>query len=204
MPDKNVNQSIVFQKSNEIILAGQFLYQQGWSPATSSNYSARIDSKHIAITSSGKHKGKLSNNDIMVRSSDKGSTKTFRWDLITYKSVYTFSWNRRGITYPLTSSNGIKPLFIRTKRTNTRRLRTPESDCRPNDTWYTFGYPYFWKHTRYCKPSSWNQNLFWTTPSSTCLLNSWAWFIYLGKRYDGMPTSHRSTRVFNSVWTWTY
>jgi methylthioribulose-1-phosphate dehydratase len=46
--------------------AGRFLYERGWSPATSSNYSARIDKKHIAITVSGKHKGHLGAGDVMV------------------------------------------------------------------------------------------------------------------------------------------
>lgn len=52
--------------SQQIIDAGRFLYGQGWSPATSSNYSARLDAEHIAITVSGKHKGKLGAEDIMV------------------------------------------------------------------------------------------------------------------------------------------
>ncbi|HKK57618.1 methylthioribulose 1-phosphate dehydratase [Marinobacter sp.] len=49
-----------------IVEAGQFLYHQGWSPATSSNYSARIDHSHIAITVSGRHKGRLGAGDVMV------------------------------------------------------------------------------------------------------------------------------------------
>ena len=49
-----------------IVEAGQFLYRQGWSPATSSNYSARIDAEHIAITVSGRHKGQLAAGDVMV------------------------------------------------------------------------------------------------------------------------------------------
>ncbi|OZG72445.1 methylthioribulose-1-phosphate dehydratase [Hahella sp. CCB-MM4] len=52
--------------SQEIISAGQFLYGKGWSPATSSNYSSRIDWEHVAITVSGKHKGELTPRDIMV------------------------------------------------------------------------------------------------------------------------------------------
>lgn len=35
-------------------------------PATSSNYSARIDNEHIAITVSGRHKGQLGAGDVMV------------------------------------------------------------------------------------------------------------------------------------------
>ncbi|UZE97330.1 methylthioribulose 1-phosphate dehydratase [Alkalimarinus alittae] len=52
--------------SHKIIEAGRFLYANGWSPATSSNYSARIDEQHIAITVSGKHKGALTSADVMV------------------------------------------------------------------------------------------------------------------------------------------
>lgn len=52
--------------ARSIVDAGQFLYNQGWSPATSSNYSARIDAEHIAITVSGRHKGKLTSGDVMV------------------------------------------------------------------------------------------------------------------------------------------
>ncbi|RMF19593.1 MAG: methylthioribulose 1-phosphate dehydratase [Gammaproteobacteria bacterium] len=54
------------QQAQALIDAGRFLYAQGWSTATSSNYSARIDESHIAITVSGRHKGQLSAGDIMV------------------------------------------------------------------------------------------------------------------------------------------
>ncbi|WP_111496690.1 methylthioribulose 1-phosphate dehydratase [Marinobacter bohaiensis] len=52
--------------AQSLIEAGQFLYANGWSPATSSNYSARIDDDHVAITVSGRHKGQLAAGDIMV------------------------------------------------------------------------------------------------------------------------------------------
>ena len=52
--------------AQSIIEAGRFLYARGWSPATSSNYSARVDAAHIAITVSGKHKGELGAGDVMV------------------------------------------------------------------------------------------------------------------------------------------
>ncbi|HWU78360.1 MAG TPA: methylthioribulose 1-phosphate dehydratase [Rhodanobacter sp.] len=38
----------------------------GWTPATSSNFSMRVDTDHAAITISGKHKGRLGRNDIML------------------------------------------------------------------------------------------------------------------------------------------
>ncbi|SFM48928.1 methylthioribulose 1-phosphate dehydratase [Marinobacter zhejiangensis] len=52
--------------AQSIVDAGRFLYAQGWSPATSSNYSERIDSQHVAITVSGRHKGQLGAGDVMV------------------------------------------------------------------------------------------------------------------------------------------
>ena len=52
--------------AQSIVDAGRFLYDRGWSPATSSNYSARIDSDHVAITVSGRHKGQLAAGDVMV------------------------------------------------------------------------------------------------------------------------------------------
>ena len=52
--------------ASSIVEAGSFLFERGWSPATSSNYSARIDSDHVAITVSGRHKGRLETGDVMV------------------------------------------------------------------------------------------------------------------------------------------
>lgn len=52
--------------AQSIVDAGRFLFAQGWSPATSSNYSERIDPQHIAITVSGRHKGRLEAGDVMV------------------------------------------------------------------------------------------------------------------------------------------
>jgi methylthioribulose-1-phosphate dehydratase len=44
---------------------GRRLYELGLSPATSSNYSCRLDNNHCAITRSGRDKSKLTTNDIM-------------------------------------------------------------------------------------------------------------------------------------------
>ncbi|MGO1502001.1 MAG: methylthioribulose 1-phosphate dehydratase [Marinobacter sp.] len=60
----DVSQYAVVAES--IVDAGRSLYKRGWSPATSSNYSARIDNEHIAITVSGRHKGQLGAGDVMV------------------------------------------------------------------------------------------------------------------------------------------
>ncbi len=59
-------QSILHQKSLLLCAIGKECYELGWSPATSSNYSIRYDNKHCAITSSGKHKGRLQPEDILL------------------------------------------------------------------------------------------------------------------------------------------
>ena len=38
----------------------------GWTPATSSNFSLRMDERHVAITISGRDKAKLDESDVMV------------------------------------------------------------------------------------------------------------------------------------------
>jgi len=42
------------------------LAEAGWTPATSSNFSHRLDDRHAAITVSGRDKGQLVEDDIMV------------------------------------------------------------------------------------------------------------------------------------------
>jgi methylthioribulose-1-phosphate dehydratase len=42
------------------------LYDRGWLPATSGNLSVRIDADHALITASGRHKGRLTEEDFLV------------------------------------------------------------------------------------------------------------------------------------------
>ena len=51
--------------AEKLINAGRFLHHQGWVPATSGNFSGRLDDGSIAITVSGRHKGQLITDDIM-------------------------------------------------------------------------------------------------------------------------------------------
>jgi methylthioribulose-1-phosphate dehydratase len=48
-----------------LIEAGRRLDARGWAPATSGNYSARLDDGSIALTVSGRHKGRLTGDGIM-------------------------------------------------------------------------------------------------------------------------------------------
>lgn len=52
--------------AGEIIVNVRELSQAGWTPATSSNFSRRLDASHAAITVSGRDKGRLTEADIMV------------------------------------------------------------------------------------------------------------------------------------------
>ena len=52
--------------AGEIIVNVRELSALGWTPATSSNFSRRLDGSHAAITVSGRDKGRLVEADIMV------------------------------------------------------------------------------------------------------------------------------------------
>ena len=52
--------------AGEIIVNVRELAALGWTPATSSNFSHRLDAAHAAITVSGRDKGRLREDDIMV------------------------------------------------------------------------------------------------------------------------------------------
>jgi methylthioribulose-1-phosphate dehydratase len=52
-------------RAAELVEAGRYIHAQGWVPATSGNFSARLSDSSLAITVSGKHKGRLTLDDIM-------------------------------------------------------------------------------------------------------------------------------------------
>lgn len=54
------------QCAREIADAGRDLGARGWTPATSSNFSMRYDEAHAAVTISGRDKGRLGVDDIML------------------------------------------------------------------------------------------------------------------------------------------
>ena len=62
--------------AGEIIVNVRELAQRGWTPATSSNFSRRIDDRHVAITVSGRDKGRLTEHDIMVVDTDGAPVAT--------------------------------------------------------------------------------------------------------------------------------
>lgn len=54
------------EASRALAAIGQRIYGNGWSPATSSNYSLRLNDQYAAVTQSGKDKGLLRETDIMA------------------------------------------------------------------------------------------------------------------------------------------
>jgi methylthioribulose-1-phosphate dehydratase len=53
-------------QAQQLVQAGRFFFERGWVPATSGNFSARLNDGRIAITVSGRHKGLLEETDIML------------------------------------------------------------------------------------------------------------------------------------------
>ena len=54
----------------DVMEMGRFAASRGWVPATSGNFSVRIDVKTIAITRSGCDKGSLADGDILIQPID--------------------------------------------------------------------------------------------------------------------------------------
>lgn len=49
-----------------IVDVGRWLDSRGWAPATAGNYSIRLDDGGFAVTVSGRHKGRLTEDDVMT------------------------------------------------------------------------------------------------------------------------------------------
>lgn len=67
------NQETFLDAAQQLIDAGRFIDSKGWVPATSGNFSVRLPDGNIAITVSGKHKGRLQADDIMLIDVDANS-----------------------------------------------------------------------------------------------------------------------------------
>ncbi len=65
-PIESLRDDELAMRAQELIRAGWFMFDRGWVPATSGNFSARLSDGRIAITVSGAHKGHLTEEEIMV------------------------------------------------------------------------------------------------------------------------------------------
>lgn len=59
-------ESAFARAAQDIVLAGEDLARRGQLPATSGNLSARVDTRHMAVTASGVDKGHLAESDILL------------------------------------------------------------------------------------------------------------------------------------------
>lgn len=71
-----ISASAFEQCADTIADAARELSMLGWTPATSSNFSMRVDADHAAITISGRHKGRLGRGDIMLIDLDGNAVGT--------------------------------------------------------------------------------------------------------------------------------
>lgn len=55
-----------YDSAAALAAAGQALHQRGWVPATSGNFSLRLDADTAIVTASGRHKGRLSPDDFLA------------------------------------------------------------------------------------------------------------------------------------------
>lgn len=53
------------EATDAIVAVGLWLDNKGWAPATAGNYSMRLDDGSFAVTVSGRHKGRLTPDDVM-------------------------------------------------------------------------------------------------------------------------------------------
>jgi len=60
------NPVLLTTKTRQICEVGRFLFERGWCPATSGNYSCRLNKELIAITVSGHPKDELTQEDVIV------------------------------------------------------------------------------------------------------------------------------------------
>lgn len=88
--------------ANQLIEAGRFIDSKGWVPATSGNFSARLPDGNIAITVSGKHKGRLRLDDIMLIDSDANSLdgKKPSAETLLHTSLYKRYPNVQAVLHP--------------------------------------------------------------------------------------------------------
>jgi methylthioribulose-1-phosphate dehydratase len=61
-----IDRKTFYQQATALAAAGDALYQRGWVPATSGNFSMRLSENTATVTASGKHKGRLAPTDFIA------------------------------------------------------------------------------------------------------------------------------------------
>lgn len=79
------------EAAQEIVEAGNFLNRFGLCPATSGNISRRLDNQFLAVTASGKHKGELTTEDVLIvdfNGKAQGSSKKPSAETLLHTAIY--------------------------------------------------------------------------------------------------------------------
>ncbi|MGC9007673.1 MAG: methylthioribulose 1-phosphate dehydratase [Halothiobacillaceae bacterium] len=69
---ESVVETMQLEQAQALVEAGRFFFSRGWVPATSSNFSARLDEARCLLTVSGRHKGRLTTDDFLRVAIDSG------------------------------------------------------------------------------------------------------------------------------------
>ena len=92
LPYLNLLAVSLVHAGEEIVEAGIFLNRFGLCPATSGNLSRQLDDQFVAVTASGKHKGELTIDDVLIvdlNGNPQGSTKKPSAETLIHTAIYT-------------------------------------------------------------------------------------------------------------------
>lgn len=91
-----------FSLTDQLLEAARIIDSKGWVPATSGNFSARLNDGNIAITVSGKHKGRLQPGDIMLIDADGNALdgKTPSAETVLHTELYKRFPDIRCVLHP--------------------------------------------------------------------------------------------------------
>jgi methylthioribulose-1-phosphate dehydratase len=92
----------VERAARALIDAGSYIHSRGWVPATSGNFSTRLPDGRIAITVSGKHKGRLTESDIMLIDADGHALDARRpsAETLLHTSIYRLYPDVNAVLHP--------------------------------------------------------------------------------------------------------
>jgi methylthioribulose-1-phosphate dehydratase len=92
----------VERAARALIDAGSYIHSRGWVPATSGNFSIRLPDGRIAITVSGKHKGRLTEDDIMLIDADGQALDARRpsAETLLHTSIYRLYPDVNAVLHP--------------------------------------------------------------------------------------------------------
>lgn len=88
--------------AEQLVEAGRMIDRNGWVPATSGNFSARLEDGRVAITVSGRHKGRLTPEDIMLVDAEGVSLdgRTSSAETLLHTRIYQRYPQVRAILHP--------------------------------------------------------------------------------------------------------